>query len=326
VAPVVAPGDNVNAPRPLVSVVIPVYGGARFVGEAIASVLAHSSADVEVVAVDDASPDESAAVVASIGDARVRLLRHERNRGIAAARNTGLAAARGDLVAFLDQDDVWLSGRLHAQRAELDRRAAEGVGLVFSAVTRRESNGRERLMTKRVPERVHELEGGTLLARLLADNFVVLGSALIRRSVVDAAGAFDETIRGGSDDFDMILRCAEHCRFAYLPQALFVHREHGANYTDSRRMTDESLAVIDRVQRRHPELARAADIGRARALYRRAADSQLAGDRRAAVRDYRRVLSYRALVVRACAGLALCAAGPLGDAIGRAWMRARRGP
>lgn len=310
--------------RPTVSVVIPVYRGARFVGDAIASVLAQSD-DVEVIVVDDASPDESAAVVAAIADARVRLLRHEHNRGIAAARNTGLAAARGDLVAFLDQDDVWLPGRLQAQRAELDRRAAEGVGLVFCAVMRRESNGRERIMTQRVPERLQEIEGRELLALLLARNFCALGSALVRRTVLESAGVFDESIRGGSDDFDMVLRLAERCRFAYVPQALFVHIVHGANYTDSRRMTDESLAVIDRAQRRHPELVRAADIGRASALYRRAADLHLAGDRRGAARDYRRVLSYRAFMFRASAGLILCAAGPIGDALGAAWIRSRRG-
>lgn len=311
--------------KPTVSVVIPVYGGAQFVADAIASVLSQSDDDVEVIAVDDASPDQSAAIIASIGDERVRLLRHEQNRGIAAARNTGLSAARGELVAFLDQDDVWLPGRLQAQRAELDRRAAGGVGLVFCAVKRREADGRETLMTKRVPERVHELDTRALLSRLLADNFLVLGSALVRRNVLESVGTFDESIRGGADDFDIVLRLAEHCRFAYLPQALFVHRLHEDNYTDSRRMTDELLAVIDRVQRRYPELARAAEIGRARALYRRAADLQLAGDRRAAAREYYRVLACRAFVLRACAGLVLCAAGPAGNAIGAAWVRKRRG-
>ncbi len=311
--------------KPMVSVVIPVYGGARFVADAIASVLSQSGDDVEVIAVDDASPDQSAAVVTSIGDERVRLIRHERNRGIAATRNTGLSAARGNLVAFLDQDDLWLPGRLQTQCAVLDRCAADGVGLVFGGVKRREANSRETLITKRVPERVHELDTRALLSRLLADNFVVLGSALVRRSVLESAGGFDESIRGGADDFDMVLRLAEHCRFAYLPQALLVHRLHGENYTDSRRMTDESLAVIERVQQRHPELARAAEIGRARALYRRAADLHLAGDRRAASRDYYRVLSCRAFVLRACAGLVLCAAGPVGNAIGAAWIRKRRG-
>jgi glycosyltransferase involved in cell wall biosynthesis len=308
-----------------VSVIIPCYGGERFIRDAIASVLSQAGADIEVIVVDDGSPDASVAVVEAIGDPRIRVVRHDRNRGIAAARNTGLRAAQGDLVAFLDQDDLWLPGRVEAQLRELDRpRASGGVGLVFCDVVNRDVSGREWRLPVRVPACVHELEPVPLLARILAHNFVNLGSALMRRSVATAAGSFDEAIHGGSDDLDLILRAAEHSRFAHVARVYFVHRVHERNFTDPMRMTDESLAVVDRVARRHPELAGAARIGRSRILYGRAVGRHFAGDRRGAAADFRRALAQQPWAVRAWLGLALCALGPLGDATARLWIRARR--
>ena len=101
--------------EPLVSVVIPVHNGGRFLAEAIDSVLAQGYPHREVVVVDDGSTDDSAAI------ARARPVRYQRqeNQGVAAARNAGLAAARGELIAFLDQDDVWLPHKLDAQVAFL---------------------------------------------------------------------------------------------------------------------------------------------------------------------------------------------------------------
>ena len=99
----------------LVSVVIPVHNGGRFLAEAIDSVLAQGYPHREVVVVDDGSTDDSPAI------ARARPVRYQRqeNQGVAAARNAGLAAARGELIAFLDQDDVWLPHKLDAQVAFL---------------------------------------------------------------------------------------------------------------------------------------------------------------------------------------------------------------
>jgi glycosyltransferase involved in cell wall biosynthesis len=314
----------VNPTTRRVSVVIPCFRGERFIGDAIASVLSQEGAEVEVVVVDDGSPDASADVVEAIDDSRVRLLRHDRNRGIAAARNTGLGAVSGELVAFLDQDDLWLPGRLSAQLGELDRLAAGGVRLVFCDVVNRDQSGRQWRARARVPRRVHALDEKALLARLVAGHFVNLGSALVERSLVEAAGRFDESIRGGSDDFDIMLRLAQRTRFAHVARTLFVHRIHEWNYTDSQRMTDESLAAIDRVEARHPELRRAARIGRGRMVYRRAADLQVAGERRRAAADYRRALAHWPLQPRAWLGLALCAIGPVGSAAASLWIRIRR--
>jgi len=219
---------------------------------------------------------------------------------------------------------VRLPGRLAAQLLELDRRVSSGVGLVFCDVANRDLSGRQWRARARVPRSVHEFEPESLLARLVAGHFVNLGSALMQRSVVEAAGRFDESIRGGSDDFDLMLRLAERTRFAHVARTFFVHRIHGWNFTDSQRMTDESLAAIDRVEQRHPGLRRAARIGRGRMVYRRAADLHVAGQRRRAAADYRLSLAHWPLQPRAWLGLALCALGPAGAAASSLWVRIRR--
>src|SRR5512144_2193690 len=93
---------------PTFSVIIPTYGRAKFLSEAVASVLAQTCADFECIVVDDASPEPATVP----DDERVRLSRREENGGPPAARNTGIDAACGTYVAFLDDDDVWVPTRL----------------------------------------------------------------------------------------------------------------------------------------------------------------------------------------------------------------------
>jgi glycosyltransferase involved in cell wall biosynthesis len=106
-------------PEPLISVIVPVFAGERFLADALDTVAAQTHPRVETIVVDDGSPDRSAEIAAARPG--VRLLR-EPHRGVAAARNAGLAAARGELVAFLDQDDQWWPHKLARQAAALAAR------------------------------------------------------------------------------------------------------------------------------------------------------------------------------------------------------------
>jgi glycosyltransferase involved in cell wall biosynthesis len=307
--------------RPDVTVVIPCYRGRRFIADAVASVLSQEGGSVEVVVVDDGSDDGSAAAVEAIADDRVRLLKHDRNRGIAAARNTGLQAARADLIAFLDQDDLWLRGRLARQLEAFAADRAGDVALVFCAMVVVDRHGRSRDAPPRVPRDLPALSGTKLLERIVADNFIPLGASMIRRRFLEAAGPFDESIRGGSDDFDMITRLAERGRFVFAPQRCFARRLHDDNYTRAERMIAESLQIIDRVEHRHPEVARAARVGRGRRLYRRARDAQATGDSRSATRDYRAAIAVWPWQARAWVGLVLCGLGPIGNAVSKSRHR-----
>ena len=119
---------------PFLSIIMPVYNRAPFVARAIRSCLTQDVADFELMIVDDASTDNSVAVIEQFDDARIRLLRHDRNRGRCPARNTAMAAARGNWFVFLDSDDELLPGAL----AAIQRRAAAAppavVGLRFMCI------------------------------------------------------------------------------------------------------------------------------------------------------------------------------------------------
>src|SRR5262249_54477519 len=106
-------------PADVLTVIVPTYNRERTVPAALASVLRQTFASLRVLVVDDGSSDGTAAVVEAARDPRIRLIRHESNRGAAAARNTGIRAARTRYVAFLDSDDLWAAEKLARQLAFL---------------------------------------------------------------------------------------------------------------------------------------------------------------------------------------------------------------
>jgi glycosyltransferase involved in cell wall biosynthesis len=109
-----------------VTVVIPTFNGEKYIVETIASVLNQTHEDLDVLVVDDGSTDSTRDAVRSVSDPRLRIV-EQANSGVAAARNRGLAEASGDVIAFLDQDDIWFADKLHCQLPLL---ADPGVGIV----------------------------------------------------------------------------------------------------------------------------------------------------------------------------------------------------
>lgn len=104
-----------NLITPTVSAIIPTYNRAHLVGRAIKSALAQTWQDLELIIVDDGSNDNTESLVNSFDDPRIRYIRHNVNRGVAAARNTGIKAAKGEYLAFLDSDDEWMTDKLERQ-------------------------------------------------------------------------------------------------------------------------------------------------------------------------------------------------------------------
>ena len=118
-----------------VSVVIPTYNRARVVGEAIDSALAQTHERLEVIVVDDGSTDDTAERVGRRRDRRLRYVRRE-HAGVSSARNAGIAAATGDLVSFLDSDDLWKPEKIETEVAALARHPEAGG--VFSDLEKRD--------------------------------------------------------------------------------------------------------------------------------------------------------------------------------------------
>ncbi|QXQ07936.1 glycosyltransferase [Sphingosinicellaceae bacterium] len=172
--PVTASSPRV-ATAPLVSVIVPVFNGAHFLPEAIASVLAQNYPAFEIIVVDDGSTDDIAAAVAAL-PAEVRFLR-QANGGPAAARNHGIRAASADLIAFVDVDDLWPAGKLAAALAWLAEHPETDVVI-----------GRAQL-----------IEYGSFVGSP-ADSFACyIGAGLFRRSAFDRNGLFDPLLRFAED-------------------------------------------------------------------------------------------------------------------------------
>lgn len=220
-------------------VIVPVYGVAPYLSEALDSALSQEPAPAEVVVVDDASPEPLCLDPSHA--ARCMLVRRERRGGPAAARATGLVALGTPLVALLDADDAWQPGKLGAQ---LEALAGHDVAaMCFGRALEVGPDGRP------TGHRARELPAGLLepgfMARTLFEgNPIRTSSALIRRSALEQAGGFDEP---ATDDLGCWMRLARAGgHFFFEPRAEVRYRRHGGALSeDIRTGARIALAVQD---------------------------------------------------------------------------------
>jgi glycosyltransferase involved in cell wall biosynthesis len=194
----------------LISVIIPVYNGERFLREAIDSVLSQDHSPFEVIVVDDGSADSSAILAESFGGV-VQCVRQQHG-GAAAARNAGVALSKGGLLAFLDADDVWLPGKL---RLQLDRLAADpSLECVFGLLEHIYEAGE----ADRLEVRVSPVAAG-----------LIPGTMLIRRDAFLRVGAFSQTEVLG-EFIEWYMRAQErNVRFEMIQQVVMHRRVHAHN-------------------------------------------------------------------------------------------------
>jgi glycosyltransferase involved in cell wall biosynthesis len=230
-----AHGDDVKAP--LVTVIIPSYNMAHFVGEAIDSVLKQTYPHFEIIVIDDGSTDTTGGAVRLFQDPRIRYV-YQDNRGLSAARNTGLRLAKGDYIAFLDADDRFLSNKLELQVDFLETHP--DVGLVVGGMERVAMNGRtyyrERPRSGHVP-----------VERLLWGGDFVVHATLMRKEWTDITGFFDESLQA-AEDWDFYLRMALFgCRIERIPAIVCVYRYTASSmYEDVERQVREMSRVIEK--------------------------------------------------------------------------------
>jgi len=205
-----------------VSVLIPVYKGETYLGRAVESALAQTYPNLELLIVNDGSPDNSRQVLQPyLSRPNVRYI-EKANGGVASARNAALSVATGEYVALLDQDDAWHPQKLERQVAVLSQHPE--VALVHADVTYIDAND---TVLPRDPYFPASVEG-RCFDRFFMANPVMACTALFRRRVVDELGGFDEAIRF-SDDYDLWLRIVRHHAVAYIDEPLAMYRVHGSN-------------------------------------------------------------------------------------------------
>jgi glycosyltransferase involved in cell wall biosynthesis len=189
--------------RPLVSVVIPAFNADRTIDRALTSVFAQDYQPLEIIVVDDGSTDETAARVARYRSKMVRLLRLERNRGVAAATNAGLGVAKGEFIAFLDADDEWLPGKLRIQVPLL----VANPSMPFVCSRWQETDPLGSVTEQPDPDLYRRSTHPSLWRDLLATAFVLKSTVVARSSYLDATGGFDARL-SPADDQDMWIRLA----------------------------------------------------------------------------------------------------------------------
>jgi glycosyltransferase involved in cell wall biosynthesis len=186
--------------KPLVSVIIPTYNRAWIVKEAVDSVLDQDFGDFELIVVDDGSDDNTREILSAYANAITVL--HQPNRGVSAARNRGIAEASGQLIAFLDSDDLWLPGKLNTQVNFFEENADALINQTQEIWIR---NG-----IRVNPRKRHHKFSGMIFERSLALCLVSPSAVMIRKSLFDTVGVFDERLPA-CEDYDLWLRIS--CRY-----------------------------------------------------------------------------------------------------------------
>ncbi|QAU33634.1 glycosyltransferase family 2 protein [Janthinobacterium sp. 17J80-10] len=199
--------------QPLVSVIIPTFNRGNLIARALHSVLRQTYQNLEVIVVDDGSTDDTEAVVAAIGDQRIRYLRSSTRLGAAAARNIGIAEARGNFISFQDSDDEWLCQKLEKQM-DAFLSAGEDVGVVFSGFFRLQGN-----RANYFPAKAQQRKNGHILDVLLYENFITTQSTVVRKECFSAVGAFDEKMPR-LQDWELFIRIAKKYKFICIQEPL----------------------------------------------------------------------------------------------------------
>lgn len=202
--------DRETSPDKLVSVIIPVFNGGRYLAAAIDSVLAQTYRPVEIIVVDGGSTDNSADIARSYRNIRYV---YQQNQGVAIARNTGLDAARGDYIAWLDADDTWPAHKLQTQVNFLLQHPLTGYTIA------RIRNVIEPGVT--YPPQV--------MQHILKEDQIGLPTIVARKEVFSIVGGFNPRF-GVAEDFEWVARAKDAgIPMAILPEVLLLRRIHGAN-------------------------------------------------------------------------------------------------
>ncbi|MDY0073460.1 MAG: glycosyltransferase [Thauera sp.] len=225
-------------PQPLVSIIIPVYNHAAYIEQCIRSALTQCWSQLEVIVVDDASPDPAVAdILARLAtEPRLKLIRHAHNQGISAAQNTALIAARGEIIAFLDCDDYLESDAIRRCMAHWQ---ADTV-YAHSGRINEDESGREinRINFVELPRQNYFAEN---LHAMYATHL-----KLIRRDVFAQLGLFDPRF-DSAQDYEMLMRIAFHypsASFVHVPDFVYHHRIHAQQASEQQQVRQQTLTQL----------------------------------------------------------------------------------
>ncbi len=226
---------------PLVSVIMNVRNGAAFLRQALDSAIAQTFQDWELIVWDDRSTDDSASIITTYRDPRIRYFLSPQDTPLGTARDNAIRQAGGHWLAFLDQDDVWLPYKLEEQLAL----AADGVGIIYGRTVRFEADRKLRDY-----DYTHEftvLPEGDIFAQLFADGcFIAMSSAILLRSAVLEIGGIPSSVEV-VPDYYLYVALAHRYQARAVQEVICLYRVHAGNLTRSHdpRLHAEPLWLID---------------------------------------------------------------------------------
>lgn len=229
--------------KPLVSVIIPVYNRAGLVTRAVESVLSQTYQNFEVLIIDDCSTDDTAAVLSSFQESRVRVARNTTNAGVAFSRNRGIALAHGSYISLLDSDDYYHPGFLERSVARMQE-SDERVGFIWTGIRVVDDEGKEMYTSTWKPP----LDGDPY-RQFLRSLKIGTGCGLTFKAEALRRVRFDPALRA-AEDTEFFLRLARHYHFDYVDEPLIVITKHrGERVTRDMRNTLRAYLSIFRLHR-----------------------------------------------------------------------------
>jgi glycosyltransferase involved in cell wall biosynthesis len=249
-----SPIQGYGSSLPLVSVIIPVYNGEKYVRETIRSVAGQSDQRFEIIAINDGSPDNSWQILEDLKkEIGHQLIIHTvENGGVSRARNTGVRSSRGKYLAFIDQDDLWTPEKIKEQVALLESDPSMSICFTNESIIDDQGN--------LIKENVLSLgprNRGSILEALLFDNFIPISSVMMPREVFDRIGGF-RVEYALAEDYDLLLRAAELGTAGFIDKPLLEYRTHKESGTFRKidRIMAESFEILDTWKSRRPDLFR----------------------------------------------------------------------
>ncbi len=225
----------------MISIIMPVYNGEKYINQAIDSILKQTYKNFELIIVDDGSKDNTAAIIKSYKDDRIKYIQQE-NSGPGAARNRAMSVAKGKYFAFCDADDVYVENKLELQCEILDNRADISVVFGDYYVTDSQFN-----ITRIAKPEYYSDNRHNMLAYMLFRNIISFPpSIMFRRECYEEGFRYDEKLRI-NEDYILLLGLLEKYNFYYLPEILQYYRRHSDNLTNNMtQMKNNALTIIQR--------------------------------------------------------------------------------
>jgi glycosyltransferase involved in cell wall biosynthesis len=235
--------------EPLISIIIPCYNGEKFIGDAIDSVINQTYQNWEIIVVDDESTDNSKKIVDKYRtDQRIKYVQHDANKGIAKTKNTGIRLARGDYLAFLDQDDIWLSNKLEMQ-VNCFKNHHEDVGMICTGMIFTDEKLKSQIIFRGFKDDNQKEMVKSLYLQTTNSSSIMM----IKKKCFYRVGFFNEELYGW-DDFEMWMRIASQYKIKYIREGLVKKRMHTENVQKLPKVQKEAKKVFDLTIQLHPFL------------------------------------------------------------------------